>query len=159
MADIELQEPGVYGPMAPDSAELERAAALIGKSQRVAIWAGGGAVWSRASEALTRLAEHLQAPVITTPEGKGAIDPRHYLSLGTCRGGVNPASDPMRKYISEECDLVLAVGTRFLVSALWIRPSRCCRLMLTLRRLGATIRTPSPCWATLGCRWRGCTTC
>ena len=75
MADIELQEPGVYGPMAPDSAELERAAALIGKSQRVAIWAGGGAIWSRASEALTRLAEHLQAPVITTPEGKGAIDP------------------------------------------------------------------------------------
>ena len=60
------------------------------------------------------MAEHLQAPVITTPEGKGAIDPRHYLSLGTCRGGVNPASDPMRKYISEECDLVLAVGTRFL---------------------------------------------
>ena len=114
VADIELQEPGVYGPMSPDSADLERAAALIGKSQRIAIWAGGGAIWSRSSEPLTRLAEHLQAPVITTPEGKGAIDPRHYLSLGTGRGGVNPGGDPMRKYIAEECDLVLAVGTRFL---------------------------------------------
>ena len=114
VADVQLPEPGVYGPQPPDEAELEAAAALLASSQRVAIWAGGGAIWSRASEALTRLAEHLQAPVITTPEGKGAISARHYLSLGTCRGGVNPAGDVMRKYIAEECDLVLAVGTRFI---------------------------------------------
>ena len=118
VADIELQEPGVYGPLAPDSGELERAAALIAKSQRIAIWAGGGAIWSRSNEALTRLAEHLQAPVITTPEGKGAISARHYLSLGTCRGGVNPQGDVMRKFIANECDLVIAVGTRFIAPGL-----------------------------------------
>ncbi len=43
---------------------------------------GGGVNSSGASEALTALAEHLQAVVFESPEGKGAIDDRNPLSFG-----------------------------------------------------------------------------
>ena len=71
------------------------------------IWAGGGANSEGASGALTRLAEYLQAPVITTSEGKGAISDRHYLSLGTPRA----REEAMQRLVAER-PVVLAVGTR-----------------------------------------------
>ena len=71
------------------------------------IWAGGGANSEGASGALTRLAEYLQAPVITTSEGKGAISDRHYLSLGTPRA----REESMQRLVAER-PVVLAVGTR-----------------------------------------------
>lgn len=60
------------------------------------------------------MAEYLQAPVITTVEGKGAISDRHYLSLGVFRGSAarGPARDVLRDYF-KNCDVTLAVGTRF----------------------------------------------
>ena len=113
VADIELLEPGIYGPEAPDNSSVEQAAALVAKSERPVIWAGGGVIRSGASEALLNLAELLQAPVINTPEGKGAISSRSYLSLGTAKAGqARPDLDPLHLY-AKECDLILAVGTRF----------------------------------------------
>ena len=47
------------------------------------IWAGGGVVLGDASPALTAVAEYLQAPVVTTRQGKGAIDDRHPLAAGS----------------------------------------------------------------------------
>ena len=69
--------------------------------------AGGGVVLGDASPQLTRIAEMLQAPVVTTREGKGAIDDRHALSIGTM--WVNPRMRPA----IDAADVVLAVGTRF----------------------------------------------
>jgi acetolactate synthase-1/2/3 large subunit len=54
------------------------------------------------------VAEHLQAPVITTANGKGSISDRHYLSLGA-KGNRSGALDRQ----IERCDVILAVGTRF----------------------------------------------
>ena len=71
------------------------------------IWAGGGVISSEASEALERLAEHLQAPVVTTSEGKGAISDRHPLSVGALRF----RDDPLTA-MAPEFDVVLAVCTR-----------------------------------------------
>ena len=75
-----------------------------GSASRPLIVAGGGVVLGDASDALTAVAELLQAPVITTREGKGAIDDRHPLSVGTM--WVNPRMRP----VIDAADVVLAVG-------------------------------------------------
>ncbi|NUS55933.1 MAG: thiamine pyrophosphate-binding protein [Streptomycetaceae bacterium] len=89
------------------AAQLEQAAAVLSQATAPLVVAGGGAVLGDASAALTRIAELLQAPVVTTREGKGAIDDRHPLSVGTA--WVNPRMKPA----IATADVVLAVGTRF----------------------------------------------
>ncbi|MCI0439966.1 MAG: thiamine pyrophosphate-dependent enzyme, partial [Chloroflexi bacterium] len=86
---------------------IEEAARILASASSPVIWAGGGAISSRASSALEALAEYLQAPVIMTGEGKGAISDRHYLSMGSLRF----RNDPFRERLSKS-DVVLAVGTR-----------------------------------------------
>ena len=61
-----------------------------------------------ASPALTAVAEFLQAPVVTTRQGKGAIDDRHPLSVGSV--WVNRRMQPLL----DDADVILAVGTHFL---------------------------------------------
>ena len=108
VADVELREPEDY-PRTPANAEsIRRGAQIIADAQNPLIWAGGGAISSGASEALQRVAEHLQAPVLTTAEGRGAISDRHYLSLGALR----LRNDPIAKE-EPRPDVILAVGTRF----------------------------------------------
>jgi acetolactate synthase-1/2/3 large subunit len=118
VAEVELLEPGRPMPSAGDAASLDRAAEALAGAQRPVIWAGGGVISSGATEALLDLAELLQAPVITTPEGKGAISDHHYLSLGVPRGPTSAwtPGEPLRE-LFEASDLVLAVGTRFAVAA------------------------------------------
>ncbi|MBO68278.1 MAG: thiamine pyrophosphate-binding protein [Acidiferrobacteraceae bacterium] len=107
-----------YSPQYPDTppvdgAAIEEAAALITEAQNPVIWAGGGIHTSGASEILLRLAEYLQIPVLTTPEGKGAISDRHHLSLGTPQGrSTGESKDELRDFFYT-CDVVLAIGTRF----------------------------------------------
>ena len=64
-------------------ADRTAAAAALAGAERPLIWAGGGVVLGDASAALTAVAEHLQAPVVTTRQGKGAIDDRHPLAAGS----------------------------------------------------------------------------
>jgi acetolactate synthase-1/2/3 large subunit len=68
--------------------------------------AGGGVVLGDATEGLRQVVELLQSPVVTTREGKGAIDDRHPLSVGTA--WVNRRLKPL----IDSADVVLAVGTR-----------------------------------------------
>jgi len=94
-------------PAAP-AADIRRAVDLLVGAQRPVIYAGGGVVLGGASEALTTLAEYLQAGVITSAEGKGAISDHSELSLGAT---VWPQS-PVRNHLLQ-ADVILAVGTRF----------------------------------------------
>jgi len=57
---------------------------------------------------LIALAEFLEAPVATTPEGKGAIPEDHPLSLGAGYYGFGSS-----RFATPQVDVVLAVGTRF----------------------------------------------
>ena len=90
------------------AAAVSRAVELLVAAQRPVIYAGGGAVFGGASESLTALADYLQAGVITSAEGKGAISDHSDLSLGAT---VWPNS-PVRNHLLQ-ADLILAVGTRF----------------------------------------------
>jgi acetolactate synthase-1/2/3 large subunit len=89
-------------------ADVSRAVDLLVAAQRPVIYAGGGVVLGDAGEALTALAEYLQAGVITSAEGKGSINENSELSLGAT---VWPQS-PVRNHLLH-ADVILAVGTRF----------------------------------------------
>ena len=106
-ADIELLEPA--NPIRPAASpeQIAAGAEVLGNAKKLIILAGGGVISSKASEALQTLAEHLQAPVLMTSEGKGSLSDRHALSLGTLR----LRQDPLVDYIAKT-DVVLAVGTR-----------------------------------------------
>lgn len=106
--DIDLLEPGSYTRGGASKAQVEQAARILANSSDPIIWAGGGVISSGGSQALTAIAEHLQAPVMTTHEGKGAIDERHYLSRRTLKARTDSLREEIRKH-----DVVLAVGTRF----------------------------------------------
>ena len=118
VADVDLLESASFLPPAGDPRSLDRAAEALAQAKRPVIWAGGGVISSGASGPLTALAELLQAPVITTPEGKGAVSDHHYLSMGVPRGPTSAwtPGEPLRDFFNS-CDLVLAVGTRFATAA------------------------------------------
>ena len=103
-ADIRLRDPspGAGLRTAPDPAILRDAAALLKRAQRPAILVGGGIVAADATAELTRLAEKLQAPVVATDNGRGAMSDRNPLSL-TNLGG---------QRVLPLADVILAVGTR-----------------------------------------------
>ena len=106
-ADVELVAPVDYQRPAASSAEIERGADLLSKASNPAIWAGGGVHLADAHDALLQVAEHLQAPVFATGEGRGAVSDRHHLSLGPISFG----RDSYRERRAEH-DLIFAVGTR-----------------------------------------------
>ena len=104
-AEVRLVQPVSRDePPEPDSNLVREAAQILARSQRPAIYAGGGVVASGASQSLRELAERLEAPVIMSPNGRGALDDRHPLALTSFAGG----------QLLADADVVLAVGTRFL---------------------------------------------
>ena len=107
VADIELMEPEDYPRQPANSGQIATAAQILSNAAKPLIWVGGGAVSSGASGALLQVAEYLQAPVVSTPEGKGAISDHHYLSLGALRLRGDPIAQASAGH-----DVVLAVGTR-----------------------------------------------
>jgi acetolactate synthase-1/2/3 large subunit len=109
-ADVELLEPAPDVRICADDESVARAVALLADAERPLVWAGGGVVLGDATGELAALAEFLQAPVITTRQGKGAIDDRNPLSVGTA--WVNKRLQP----IVDDADVILAVGTNFAAS-------------------------------------------
>jgi len=107
-ADVTLLDRADDVRDAADPEQIARAAAILAAAERPLIWAGGGVVLGNASAPLTAVAEHLQAPVVTTRQGKGAIDDRHALAAGSV--WVNRRLQPLL----DDADVVLAVGTHFL---------------------------------------------
>ena len=90
-----------------DPAELARAADVLVGAERPLVWAGGGIATAEAAAVLTRIVERLGAPVITTQKGKGALPWDHPLHIG------NWANELPTRDLIDDCDVLLAVGTRF----------------------------------------------
>ena len=88
----------------PDPDSIAEAAALLLRATRPLILVGGGAVGTRA--ALTALAEHVGAPVLSTNAGKGILPESHPLSLG-CSIVQVPSQQALA-----EADVVLLVGSQ-----------------------------------------------
>lgn len=103
----------IYTPMreslsAPDSRDVEDAAKLLVQAKCPVIIAGQGVLYAEASAELVQLAELLQAPVMTTVDGKSAFPEDHALALGS---GGNTFTGQGRLFLYEKADLILGIGT------------------------------------------------
>jgi 3D-(3,5/4)-trihydroxycyclohexane-1,2-dione acylhydrolase (decyclizing) len=93
----------------PDDALLREAAAAIRASRRPLLVAGGGTIYSEATDALRRFCEQTGVPVGETQAGKGSLPYDHSSALGAI--GVTGTFAANR--IAAEADLVIGVGTRW----------------------------------------------
>ena len=100
------KSPEAVAVVMPEKGQIDQAASLLTSAKKPVLWAGGGVLCSDATEALTLVAEKLNAPVITTSEGKGAIRGDHRLHLGASYCGYGPDST------LTQADIILAVGSR-----------------------------------------------
>jgi acetolactate synthase-1/2/3 large subunit len=97
----------------PASETIERAADMIAAARSPVIIAGGGAMSSAATAALSRLQEDAHLPVFTTNMGKGSVNEFHPLSGGVLGALTGPRSLGRRtRPLLDEADVVLLVGTR-----------------------------------------------
>ena len=88
---------------------LEQAARLIAEAQKPLIYCGGGVILSGAESELLAFADRVDAPVVSTLMGLGAVpadNPRMLGMLGM--HGTHAANIAMQR-----CDLLIAVGVRF----------------------------------------------
>jgi acetolactate synthase-1/2/3 large subunit len=108
----ELLPPGYVTRAAAGARDIDRAAELLQASRAPLIYAGGGVHLSGAHDALAAVAEHLQAGVAQSAEGKGAVSDHNALSLGAAFW----RESPLRAHI-HEADVVLAVGTRLALAS------------------------------------------
>ncbi len=105
--EVELLPASEFQRAAAPAREVDRAAEMLLGAQRVAIYAGGGVNLSGANDALAAVAEHLQAGIIETSEGKGAVSDDSDLSLGAAFW----RESPLYAYL-HAADVVLVVGSR-----------------------------------------------
>lgn len=89
--------------MNPDPALLNDAANRLAAAKKVVIYCGGGAVHANAGKSIVAIAEALNAPVLTSFMGKGAVPEDHPLCLGALWGEENPVDDLLQ---SADCLLV-----------------------------------------------------
>ena len=105
--DVELLDPEIFNE-APETDDdtIAAAAEVLGQAEKPAIFVGSGVFG--AEPELQRIAELLEAPVIMSRTGRGALSDRHYLAQGMIAG----------QELWGDVDAVLVVGTRFLAPAL-----------------------------------------
>jgi 3D-(3,5/4)-trihydroxycyclohexane-1,2-dione acylhydrolase (decyclizing) len=93
----------------PEPAVLARLVELVRGARRPLLVAGGGVIYSEATEALARLAEATGIPVAQTQAGKGALAYDHPQSVGAIGSTGTSAANALAR----EADLVIGVGTRW----------------------------------------------
>ena len=101
----------------PDPEAIQRAVDLLLKAQRPVIFLGGGAINAQGN--LTDLVEYLNAAVVCTNAGKGIVPDLHPLSLGA-----SSSQSATRKYLSEQADVILAIGTELSQTDTWVERLR-----------------------------------
>ena len=93
----------------PDSAVLAEAVAFIRDAEQPLIVAGGGVIYSEATEALRLLVEQTGIPVAETQAGKGSLPYDHPAALGA----VGATGTFAANRIAAEADVVIGIGTRW----------------------------------------------
>ena len=105
----EADERTAHGRPRPDADAVERVARLLADARRPVIVAGGGVISAEATAELRALAERVGAPVVTTWNGKGAIDETHPLAGQT----IGDTGSTIGNALSSSADVILSIGCRF----------------------------------------------
>ena len=105
--EAELLPASEFRRAAAPSRDIDRTAEMLLAAKNPVIYAGGGVHLSGANAALAAVAEYLQAGVIESPEGKGAVSDASDLALGAAFW----RESPLYGYL-HAADVVLAVGSR-----------------------------------------------
>jgi acetolactate synthase I/II/III large subunit len=92
-------------PPAPDPAAVGRVRELLAGAQAPLVFAGGGARLH--ADSVAALAEALDAPVVTSFNGKGVLPPGHPLHAGSS------CEEPSVRHLVADSDACVALGTRF----------------------------------------------
>ncbi|MBF0277241.1 MAG: 3D-(3,5/4)-trihydroxycyclohexane-1,2-dione acylhydrolase (decyclizing) [SAR324 cluster bacterium] len=93
---------------APLETEIEKAAELLRQAKQPLIIAGGGVLYSEASDKLKQFSEKHGVPVAETQAGKSSLAWNHPLQLGAIGVTGSTAANAQ----AQKADVVLAVGTR-----------------------------------------------
>jgi 3D-(3,5/4)-trihydroxycyclohexane-1,2-dione acylhydrolase (decyclizing) len=93
----------------PDAVSLSRAADAIRASRKPVIIAGGGVLYSEASQALAFFTAQTGIPVAETYAGKGSLSYESPQNVGSVGSTGSLAANPLTR----EADLVIGVGTRY----------------------------------------------
>ena len=92
-----------------DSEMLQRAVEWIRSARGPLIVAGGGVIYSEATEALSRFAAQTGIPVAETQAGKGALCYDH----GQALGAMGVTGTPGANITARKADLIIGIGTRY----------------------------------------------
>ncbi len=92
-----------------DRAVVERAAAWIRAAKRPLIVAGGGAIYSGATDSLKAFVDSTGIPVGETMAGKGSLRFDHPLNLGA----IGVTGTRAANIAARNADLVIGIGTRY----------------------------------------------
>lgn len=107
--DSLVPTPGYNPTIKGNIKQIKKAKELICSSERPLILAGNGVIISGACRQLSELAHLIDAPVMTSLLGKGAINEYDDLALGMLgMHGRKVANDSVN-----ESDLIIAIGVRF----------------------------------------------
>ena len=93
----------------PVKEELDDAADAIKNSKKPLLIVGGGVKYSEAGDSVARFCQNHNIPFCETQAGKTAIPSSHFLNVG----GLGVTGNSSANSLAKDCDLVIAVGTRF----------------------------------------------
>ncbi len=92
----------------PVAEDLETAADLLRNAKQPLIIAGGGVIYSEASDSLGEFASRYGIPVAETQAGKGVLPWNHPWNVGP----IGAAGGLAANRLARDADLVIAIGTR-----------------------------------------------
>jgi 3D-(3,5/4)-trihydroxycyclohexane-1,2-dione acylhydrolase (decyclizing) len=98
----------VARPM-PERSVIARAAEVIRSARKPLIVAGGGVIYSSATDALATFAERTGIPVSESQAGKGSLAYDHPQSVGA----VGSTGTTAANTLAAEADVVIGIGTRY----------------------------------------------
>jgi len=93
----------------PDAASFANAMEAIRRSRKPFLVAGGGVLYSEASQALSKFCESTGIPVGETQAGKGSLAYDH----PQCAGAVGATGTLAANRLARDADLVIGIGTRY----------------------------------------------
>jgi acetolactate synthase I/II/III large subunit len=112
MIDLSVPDPQKYkvsNRILGDVNDIGKAVELLRKANRPLLLCGGGVILSDADAEVTKMAELLGIPVVSTFNGKGCISEDHPL----WSHNIGFMGSTIGNHLAKNSDLILAVGCRF----------------------------------------------